>query len=237
MNVCALIPARGGSKSICKKNIVDLAGRPLIAYGILAAKFSGRFQRIVCSTDDAEIAEVCQQYDIEVDWRPEGLATDDAPVADVAREFLSRQEIVPDILALVQPTSPFLLPMHVEILLDAMAATPGCKSGQTIAQVQHNAHSWNQRLYKNGLVHFMYADERRSAFNKQRKPKLYTFGNLVAVVPSALEAGMDFFAEPSVGVEIQVPYNFDLDSPIDLLLANALLEANLVRLVHLNNVF
>jgi CMP-N-acetylneuraminic acid synthetase len=230
----ALIPARGGSKSIPKKNIIDLAGRPMMSYGLMAAKLAGRFGRIICSTDDREIALVSERYGVEVDWRPANLATDDAAVADVAREFLGRQEASPEVLVLVQPTSPFLLPEHVVALLDAMAARPECNSGQTITPVVHNAHAWNQRLYDGGLVRFMFAEERRSAFNKQRKPKLYTFGNLVAVRPSALLTGMDFFAEPSVGVEIDWPCNFDLDSPNDLLVAKAMLSADLIRLDHLN---
>lgn len=227
--VWALIPARGGSKSIPKKNIVPLAGKPLIAYGIRAAQKSGKFERIVCSTDDAEIARVVEGLGVEVDWRPEALATDDAAVADVAREFLERQKDLPGILALVQPTSPFLIAEDVVSLIGAMRERHECNSGQTICPVVHNAHAWNQRSFQDGLVQFSYAKERRAAFNKQLKPKLYCFGNLVAVRPRALMSGMDFFAEPSVGVTVGWPRNLDVDAPDDLRLAEAMIAAGLVK--------
>lgn len=224
----ALVPARGGSKSIPKKNIVALGGRPMMCWGIEAIKTAGCCQRVVCSTDDDEIAEVARGCAIEVDQRPAELATDSASVADVARDFLRRQSTMPDILLLVQPTSPFLLPAHVTVLVERMASRLDCNSGQTITPVLHNAHAWNQRVYEFGEVRFKFSAERRAAYNKQSKPKLYCFGNLVAVRPAALIAGMDFFAEPSVGVEIPWPYNLDVDGPDDLRLAELLLQGGLV---------
>lgn len=225
----ALIPARGGSKSIPRKNLVPLGGRPMIEYGIDAAVRSGRFERIVCSTDDDEIAAVAMKAGIEVDQRPPMLATDEAAVADVARDFLTRNESEPDLLALVQPTSPFLLPVHIIALLDAMLSDPDCNSGQTITPVPHNAHAWNQRFFDDGRTGFVFAEERKKAFNKQLKPKYFCFGNLVATKPHALLTGADFFAQPSVGVTIKWPYNFDLDVPSDLILAEAILRAGLVQ--------
>jgi hypothetical protein len=123
----------------------------------------------------------------------------------------------------------------VAALLDAMAARPDCNSGQTITPTIHNSHAWNQRLFEDGIVRFMFAEERRSAFNKQRKPKLFSFGNLVAARPAALLAGMDFFAEPSVGVQIDWPYNLDVDSPNDLKLAEAMMHAGLIKLDYLQS--
>jgi len=232
--VWALVPARGGSKSIPKKNLAPLGGRAMLDYGVRAAQASGRCARIVCSTDDEAIAARAQALGIEVDWRPAALATDEAAVADVAREFLGRQPRMPDILVLIQPTSPFLLPEQVRELLDRMQADSEANSGQTICSIPHNYHAWNQREVADGRVRFKFAEERRSAFNKQRKPKLYTFGNLVAARSRALMAGFDFFAEPSVAVEISWPYNLDVDSADDLRLASALLQAGIARIPNLD---
>jgi len=226
----ALVPARGGSKSIPKKNIAALGGQPLMTYGIRAAQLSGAFQRVICSTDDSEIADVAERMGVEVDWRPAELATDSAAVADVAREFLSRNPELPEVLTLIQPTSPFLLPSHVVELMSAMDQRPECNSGQTITPVSHNSHAWNQRLYQDGKVRFIFAEERRKAYNKQTKPKLFSFGNLVAGRARALCEGLDFFAEPSLGIEIPWPYNLDVDAPDDLKLAELLLEAGMVEL-------
>lgn len=229
--VWALVPARGGSKSIPYKNLAPLAGRPLLAWGVAAARAAGCCARIVCSTDDDRIAACAVELGIEVDRRPAELATDMAAVADVARDFLRRQTApLPDILLLVQPTSPFLRPADVTALVDAMAAAPDARSGQTVTPIPHNYHAWNQRVVEDGRVRFMYAAERRSAYNKQKKPHLYSFGNLVAVRPQALLDGGDFFAEPSVAAEIHWPYNIDVDAPDDLRLAEALIAAGMVSL-------
>jgi CMP-N-acetylneuraminic acid synthetase len=230
-----MVPARGGSKSIPLKNLVSLAGVPLIDYVVRAAQASGRLARIVCSTDDTEIAARARALGIEVDWRPVGLATDEAPVAEVAREFLGRVG-VPDILVLVQPTSPFLLPEHVRLLFDAMAADPAARSGQTVTVCPHNHHAWNQREIIDGHIRFRFPAERAAAYNKQTKPKHYVFGNLVAVRTSALLDGEGFFAEPSVAVEIPQPYDFDLDAPGDVAIAEALILAGVVRLPHMSDV-
>lgn len=233
--IWALVPARGGSKTIARKNLANLAGRPLLDYGVRAVQASGRCSRIICSTDDRIIGDRAVKLGIEVDWRPESLATDEAAVADVARDFLLRQPIKPDILILVQPTSPFLLPRHVEDLMDLATHFPDSNSFQTICAIPHNYHTWNQRLREEKYVRFMYAEERRAAYNKQSKPKVYSFGNLVAVKSIALLGGMDFFAEPSVGSIIKWPYSLDVDGPDDLRLAEAILQACLVQLDHLNS--
>jgi len=232
MTAWALVPARGGSKSIPLKNLVPLAGVPLLDYGVRAAQASGRLARIVCSTDDERIVARARHLGVEVDWRPPDLATDATPVADVAREFLGRAG-TPDLLVLVQPTSPFLLPEHVHALLDAMAGDVEARSGQTVARCPHNHHAWNQREVTDGRVRFKFPAERSAGYNKQAKPKHYVFGNLIVVQGAALLQGAGFFGEPSVAVEISPPYDFDLDGPADLGVAEALIAAGTVRLPHM----
>ncbi|KGJ97010.1 pseudaminic acid cytidylyltransferase [Colwellia psychrerythraea] len=83
MNI-AIIPARGGSKRIPRKNIKDFCGKPMIAYSIEAAKKSGCFERIIVSTDDSEIASVAKQYGAEVPFtRPDNISDDYASTLDV----------------------------------------------------------------------------------------------------------------------------------------------------------
>jgi len=85
-NVVAIIPARGGSKGIPRKNIKLLAGKPLIAYSIEAAKQSSLVDRVIVSTDDDEIAEVAKRYGAEAPFkRPPELATDSAPTEPVLK--------------------------------------------------------------------------------------------------------------------------------------------------------
>jgi len=108
--ILALIPARGGSKSVKKKNIAPLCGKPLLAYTILAAQAAGCFDDIVVSTDDEEIADVAREWGATVPFlRPQELASDEAkgePVATHALQTLATQGKTYDLLVYLQPTSP-----------------------------------------------------------------------------------------------------------------------------------
>jgi len=89
MNIVAIIPARGGSKRIPRKNVRDFAGKPMIAHAITAAVTSGVFSRVVVSTDDLEVAKIAREYGAESPFlRPEHLATDTAALMPVIRHAL-----------------------------------------------------------------------------------------------------------------------------------------------------
>lgn len=108
--IIAIIPARGGSKRVPFKSIVDLAGRPLMAYTIKAAKESGIFDKIIVSTDNRRIAETAARYGAQVIKRPKRLAGDRTPTEPVMLHVLERlrkkEDYRPDIIFLLQPTSP-----------------------------------------------------------------------------------------------------------------------------------
>ena len=238
MKFWALVPARGGSKSVPLKNLKLLGGRPLLDYGVLAARAWGGFERIVCSTEHAGIGARARELGIDVDARPEHLAQDETPVAEVARDFIRRacptEKDKPDWLFLIQPTSPFLLPAHIALLAERIRQTPGANSAQTITPIPHNHHAWNQRIFEQGEVRFVHAAERKQGFNKQRKQAHHVFGNLVAIHTTILMDGEDFFAPPSTGAEIARPYDLDVDSGDDFALAEALIAQQCVDLAHLS---
>lgn len=229
----AFVPARGGSKAIPLKNLADLGGRPLMDYSILAAKSSGIFERIVCSTEHPEIAARAVELNIEHDQRPVALCSDETSTRSVIYEFLSRQTELPDFLFIVEPTSPFLRAEDIRRLWDKILAYPEAKSGQTICKPPHTHHAWNQRSFENDRVSFIF-EERKTVHAKQNKPDLYIFGNVIACRVSAILANEDVFAEPSIGVTIEWPYDINIDYPNDLLLANILLSSGIVHLPHLS---
>lgn len=226
--VVGLIPARGGSKSIPLKNIVPIAGQPMIAYAIAAGLGARGLSRVVCSTDHAAIASVCLEQGAEVLERPTYLGEDDTPVTAVILHVLenmaAQDGIMPGMVALLQPTSPFILPGHIDACVEALRANPEADSAQTITPVIHNAHAFNQRVLEDGLVRFRFLEERRSAYNKQRKPKHYTFGNLVVSRSRALLAGRDCFGDVSVAVEIPRAYAMDVDTAEDVDYASFLIH-------------
>jgi len=121
--IITIIPARGGSKSIPRKNIKELAGKPLIAYSIEAARQVKDVARVIVSTDDEEIAAVARHYGAEVPFiRPAELAGDDVPTLPVlqhALEYLAQMEqYIPDYVLLIYPTSPLLTPQRMQEAID-----------------------------------------------------------------------------------------------------------------------
>jgi CMP-N-acetylneuraminic acid synthetase len=113
VDVVGLIPARGGSKGIPGKNLAPLAGRPLIAWTIEAARASRLLTSVVVSTDDDAIGEVAREHGVEVLARPAELAGDETPMLDVIRHAVDALGPV-DVLVLLQPTSPLRRPDHID---------------------------------------------------------------------------------------------------------------------------
>ena len=125
----AVIPARGGSKRIPRKNVKPFCGKPMIAWSIEAAKESGCFERIVVSTDDAEIAQVAREYGAEAPFlRPAAISDDHTGTGAVLRhavEWLGEQGAAPEEVCCVYATAPFLLPEDIERALKLLQET-GC---------------------------------------------------------------------------------------------------------------
>ncbi len=138
MEVLALIPARGGSKSIPRKNIRVVAGKPLIAHTIEQARKSRQITRVIVSTDDTEIAAVARQFGAEVPFlRPSELAQDetpDWPVFDHALQWLRDHEnYEPDIVVHLRATTPN---RRVETLDKAIAAFIGMPDADSMRSVR-----------------------------------------------------------------------------------------------------
>lgn len=117
MKLC-VIPARGGSKRIPRKNVKGFNGKPMITYSIEAALESGCFDKVIVSTDDLEIAEVAKQYGAEVPFmRPEELSNDYAgtlPVIKHAIEWFDGQETRPSQVCCLYATAPFVTATHIQ---------------------------------------------------------------------------------------------------------------------------
>lgn len=124
MNV-AIIPARGGSKRIPRKNIKEFCGKPMVAWSIDAAQQSGCFSRVVVSTDDAEIADVAQRYGAEVPFmRPAALSDDHTgtiPVIRHAVDWFIEHGQRPDLACCIYATAPFITPANIRRGLEILA--------------------------------------------------------------------------------------------------------------------
>lgn len=117
LNILGIIPARGGSKGIPHKNIIKLNGKPLIVHTIEAAKKSRLLNKIVVSTDDKKIATISKRHGIQVVHRPSKLAKDDTesvPVFIHAIKEIRQEDFEPDIIVILQPTSPLRKAKSIE---------------------------------------------------------------------------------------------------------------------------
>lgn len=155
--VLAIIPARGGSKSIPRKNIKLLHGVPLIAYSIAAGLQAKLVNRVIVSTDDKEIARIARRFGAEVPFmRPHELALDDTvdlPVFQHALKWLKKHEnYVPDVIVQLRPTSPFRPPEFVDQAVDILLADKKADSVRTVISSTQNPYKmW--RLKKGGYMH------------------------------------------------------------------------------------
>lgn len=231
-----IIPARGGSKTIPLKNLVSLGGRPLVDYVIMAGRATRTLSRVICSTEHLEIAEECRRMGIEVHRRPEPLCADDTPVLEVLSHLLAdveaKGDTVPEIIALLQPTSPFVLPDDIDGAVKSLRADPEADSVQTLCTLPHNHHAYNQRVVEGGLVKFRFAAERKECHNKQRKPTFFIFGNLVVTRARTIRVGKDVFGVRSLSRLVPNAYAIDVDGEEDLKKAEWLLASGQVSLPH-----
>ena len=118
MNLIGIIPARGGSKGIPKKNIIPCAGKPLLAYTAAAALAARGLSRVILSTDDRDIVQVGETLGLDIPYlRPPELADDDTPIVDVLQnimEWMGECNEPCDGVVLLQPTSPLRRSEHID---------------------------------------------------------------------------------------------------------------------------
>ncbi len=141
--ILALIPARGGSKSIPRKNIRNFAGHPLIAWSIAAAQAAETVTRLIVSTDDEEIAAVARHYGAEVPFlRPAELAQDetpDLPVFEHALRWLETHENYrPEIIVHLRPTSPLRKVWHIDQAVLRLLEHPEADSIRSVSPPSQN---------------------------------------------------------------------------------------------------
>jgi CMP-N,N'-diacetyllegionaminic acid synthase len=138
-SVVALIPARGGSKGLPRKNLADLGGRPLLAWSVESALQATTVDRVVVCTDDEEIAAAARSAGAEVPWvRPAELATDDAADLPVFEHALDRLDAVGppvEVFVHLRPTSPFREPGLIDRAVSLLRSHPGVDSVRSVSPV------------------------------------------------------------------------------------------------------
>lgn len=224
-----LIPARGGSKGVPRKNIRSLAGKPLIAYTIEAAKDSRWLTRSVVSTDDAEIATVARDLGVAVMMRPPELAADDTPMAPVVQHVLKKlmsADECYDYVVLLQPTAPLRTSHHIDEAV-ALLERPGVGSVVSVSPVPgHYNPSW-QFIMEDGFLHLFTGQPLREIVRRRQDlPPTYTRNGAIYAcnTTAVLESG-DLYGNCCMGFVMAEEDSINIDSEQDFLLAERLLAA------------
>lgn len=212
-SLLAVIPARGGSKGIPRKNIKPLAGKPLIAWTIEAAKKAASIDRIIVSSEDEEIASVAKQFDADVPFlRPAKLAQDDTPGFSTALHAI---EQLPDYdwLLLLQPTSPFRTAEDIDGIwrfcqsLEAPSAVSICEADKhPYWMYQRNGDQQIHPLIKN----------RPDITCRQDLPQVFALNGALYLAKTdwLLKQG-GFVGQETVGYVMPKIRSVDLDTPLD----------------------
>ena len=178
--VLALIPARGGSKRIPRKNIRDLWGKPLLAYSIETALKAKMVNRVICTTDDKEIAEIALEYGAEVPFlRPKELAGDLASDTEYYLYTLSclkkNEGYEPDIISNFRPTNPLRRPDIVDDVITLLISRPDVDSVRTVNVPPFHPYKFRILDEKTNLIKPLVYVPRVGPYNqaKQPLPKAY----------------------------------------------------------------
>jgi CMP-N-acetylneuraminic acid synthetase len=223
MNILGLIPARGGSKGIPHKNIIPLAGKPLIAYTILAALASPSLSRVIVSTDDPQIQAVAQAWGAEVPTlRPAELAADTSPALGVIQhmvDYLARAEgWAAEVLVYLQPTSPLRRAEHLEGTIKSLLET-GADTAVSVMAVPHQFNPYSvMKLEAGGLLPFM--AEGVGPLRRQEKPEVWARnGPAVLAIRAATIAAGQLYGPRVAPYIMNERDSVDIDRPEDLALA------------------
>lgn len=220
--ILALIPARGGSKSIPGKNIRLFAGHPLLAYSVAAARQATRVTRVIVSTDDEQIAAVARDYGAETPFlRPGELARDetpDLPVFEHALAWLSAEEgFRPEVVVQLRPTSPVRPPDCVDQAVSTLLAHPKADSVRGVVPAGQNPYKmW--RIAHDGQMHPLLEGEFDEAYNMSRQLLPATYwqtGHIDAIRTRTILEKRSMSGAMILPLLLDPRYTVDIDNPRD----------------------
>lgn len=213
-SILAIIPARGGSRGIPRKNVRLLCGKPLIAYTIEAALNSKYIDRVVVSTEDQEIAKIARKYGAEVIQRPQELATDNTPtepvLEHVAKHLQQNENYRADIVVLLQPTSPLRTNRHIDEALESFLSK---KYDSLLSVCRSHLFLW--KTGKEGAYPLNF-DFRNRPRRQDKEPEYQENGAIFITKPEILIQGHNRLGG-KVGLYIMpVEESWEIDSEFDL---------------------
>lgn len=225
---CAIIPARGGSKGVPRKNLRLVAGKPLIAWTIEVARASAALNRIIVTTEDPEIAEVARHHGAEVPFmRPPELARDDTPgiepVLHALRWLDDHEAYRPEMAMLLQPTSPLCAVEDIEAAIN-IAITARADAVVSVSPVHQHPY-WMKRVTEDGrLTDFLLSDHQIPS-RRQELPPLYAVNGAIYLADTRmLLERQTFYTDRTYAYVMPSERSLDIDTAWDLYLGDLVLR-------------
>jgi CMP-N,N'-diacetyllegionaminic acid synthase len=223
LSVLAIVPARGGSKGIPRKNIRPLAGLPLIGWTLRAARASRYIDRLILSSEDEEIIRIAQELGCEIPFRrPRELAQDSTPGIDPVLHAITSLPGY-DIVVLLQPTSPLRLEADIDACIERMinSGSPVCVSVREAVDHPY----WCYASAADGKLRPFVTLPEGAFARRQDLPRAFTPNGAVYVAKTDwLVNSRSFMTEQTIGLEMPEARSLDIDTEEDLAVAESRLR-------------
>ena len=225
-NVLAIVPARGGSKGILRKNIARLAGRPLLCWSIGAAQDSASVNRVIVSSDCSTILRVARECGAQAMPRPDALATDAAPsepvVTHVLETLQAREQTLPDIIVLLQPTTPLRTAEDVDKAIEILQ-NPEFDSVISVYSPKHSPFKAFV-AHKNGSLRGLVSDDAPFKRRQDLPEAYYPNGAIYAIRTEAFLRNEKLMTSRTAPLLMPEERSIDIDDVDDLELAEEFLR-------------
>ncbi len=221
----ALIPARGGSKRLPKKNLLELGGKPLLAWTIEAGLKSHYIDAVCVSSDDDAILTLAEGYGIDTIRRPECLAGDTIDTFDVVAHALEQSAMQYDYIVLLQPTSPLREAHHVDAAIEQLHRH-GADAVVSVCEMEHSP-LWSNTLPENDSMEG-FLDERFSHRRSQELPTYYRLNGAIYICNTVqlLQQKRFLIARNIVAYRMPRKVSVDIDEALDFQFAEFLLQTS-----------
>jgi YrbI family 3-deoxy-D-manno-octulosonate 8-phosphate phosphatase len=222
-NSLIIIPARGGSKGVLRKNVRTLVGKPLIAHTIEQAFQATRVSRVVVSTDNPEIAAISEQYRADVIWRPAEISGDSTSSEEALMHVLTHlsknEQYHPELTVFLQCTSPLTQAKDIDGTVQALVDQ---QADSALAVTPFHYFLWHQD--ENGFVNGINHDQNVRFLRQQQEPQYLETGAVYVMrTQGFLEAKHRFFGK--IAMYVMPPKRcLEIDAPLDFQIAEMLLR-------------
>ena len=224
--ILAIIPARGGSKGVPKKNIKELSGMPLIGYTIREAKKSKYISRVVVSTDENKIAEVTTNFGAEIPClRPDELSGDTSSTVECVTHMINylkkNEDYEPDYICLLQCTSPLRTVEDIDGAIEKLFNT-NFDGIVSVCEAETNPY-WTNVFENDKLKYFL--EEGKTITRRQDLPKIYRYNGAIYIIKTGVFLReKSFETENITGYIMSNEKSIDIDTIIDFKVAEILIK-------------